>query len=72
MFATTRTPVARWVVVNANDQRSAPINATMHVLDALPYDGQDPEVAAAPDPAMVAPLDQVERSRPRMHAAGRR
>ena len=60
--------VARWIVVNANDKRSAPINATMHVLHALSCDGQDPE-AAAPDPAMVAPLDQVERSRPRVHAA---
>jgi hypothetical protein len=69
MFATTHTPVARWVVVNANDKRSVPINATMHVLHALPCDGQDPEVAAAPDPAMVAPLDQVERSRPRVQAA---
>jgi hypothetical protein len=72
MFATTHTPVARWIVVNANDKRSAPINATLHVLHALPYDGQDPEVAAAPDPAMVAPLDQAERSRPRVHAVGRR
>ena len=69
MFATTHTPVVRWVVVNANDKRSAPINATMHVLHALPHDGQEPEVAAAPDPAMGAPLDQAERSRPRVDAA---
>jgi polyphosphate kinase 2 (PPK2 family) len=52
MFATTHTLVAGWVVVNANDKRSARINA--------------------PDPAIVAPPDQVERSRPRVHAAGPR
>jgi polyphosphate kinase 2 (PPK2 family) len=52
MFATTHTPVARWVVVNVTDKRSARINA--------------------PDPAIVAPPDQVERSRPRMNAAGSR
>jgi hypothetical protein len=72
MFATTHTPVARWVVVNADDKRSARINTILRVLHALPYDGQDPEVAAAPDPAMVAPLDQAERSRPRVDAAGPR
>jgi len=72
MFATTHTPLAQWVVAIANDKRSAPINATLHVPPALPYDGQEPEVAAALDPAMVAPLDQVERSRPRVHAAGHR
>jgi polyphosphate kinase 2 (PPK2 family) len=52
MFATTHTPVARWVVVNATDKRSARINA--------------------PDPAIVAPPGQVERSRLRVHAAGHR
>ena len=72
MFATTHTPVARWAVANANAKRSAWINAILHVPPALPYDGKDPEVAAAPDPAMVAPLDQAERSRPRVHAAGHR
>lgn len=72
MFATTHTPVARWVVVNTDDERSARINTILRVLPALPCDGQDLEVAAAPDPAMVAPLDQVEGSRPRVHAAGRR
>jgi polyphosphate kinase 2 (PPK2 family) len=52
MFATTHTPVAGWVVVNANDRRSARIN-TRH-------------------PAIVAPPDQVERSRPGVKAAERR
>jgi polyphosphate kinase 2 (PPK2 family) len=52
MFATTHTPVAGWVVVNANDKRSARINA--------------------PDPAIVAPPGQVERSRPGVNAAGHR
>jgi polyphosphate kinase 2 (PPK2 family) len=52
MFATTHTPVARWVVVNPNDKRSAPINA--------------------PDPTIVAPPDQAERSRLRVHAVGHR
>ena len=42
MFATTHTPVAWWVVVNANDKRSARIKAILH---------KDPEVAAAPLPA---------------------
>jgi hypothetical protein len=69
MFATTHTLVAEWVVANTNDKRSAQINANMCVLHALPCDGQDLEVAAPPDPAMVAPLDEAERSRPRVHAA---
>ena len=34
MFATTHTPVARWVVANANDKRSAWINAILHVPPA--------------------------------------
>jgi len=72
LFATTRTPVAWWVVVNANDKRSAPINAILHVLRAPHDDGKDPVVAAPPDPATVAPLDLVERGRPRVHAAGHR
>ena len=58
--------------MNADDKRSAQINANMCVLHALPCDGQAPEVAAAPDPAMVAPLDEAECSRPGVHAAGRR
>ena len=48
MFATTHTGSARWVVANANAKRSAWINAILHVPPALPYDGKDPEVAAAP------------------------
>ena len=69
MFATTHTPVARWVVVNANDKRSGQINAVMH---ALLYDGTNPEVTAPPDPAIEAPPNQAECSRPRVNAAGRR
>jgi hypothetical protein len=52
MFATTHTPVAGWVVVNANDKRSVRINA--------------------PDPAIVAPTGQVERSRPGVNTARHR
>jgi hypothetical protein len=44
----------------------------MHLLDALPYDGKDGEDAAPPDPAIVAPPDQAERSRPGVNAAGHR
>jgi polyphosphate kinase 2 len=72
MFATTHTPVAPWAVVNSNDKRSARINALRHVLHALPYDGKDPEVAIPADPAIVAPPDQAERSRPVVNAAGHR
>ena len=72
MFAATHTPVAPWAVVNANDKRSARINAIRHVLHALPYDGKDPEVAAPPDPAIVTSPDQAERSRPRVNAEGHR
>jgi hypothetical protein len=72
MFTTTHTPVAWWVVVNANDKRSARSNPILHVLPALPCDGKDPEVAAPPDPAIVAPPDPAERSRLRGHTAGHR
>jgi hypothetical protein len=69
MFATTHTPVAWWVVGNAIDKRSARSNPILHVLPALPCDGEDPEVAAAPDPAIMAPPDPAGRSRPRVSAA---
>ena len=36
MFATTHTPVAGWLVVNAHDKRSAPTHAILRVLHALP------------------------------------
>lgn len=33
------------LVVNPNDKRTARLNAIRHVLEALPYDGKDKEVA---------------------------
>ena len=59
-------------MVNANDKRSVRVRAVMHLLDALPYDGKDAEDPAPPDPAIVPPPDQAERSRPGVNAAGHR
>ncbi|MCB1013530.1 MAG: polyphosphate kinase 2, partial [Acidimicrobiales bacterium] len=61
MLAATDTDWAPWTGVNANRQKVARLHAIRHVLHALPYDGKDPEVAVAPDPAIVAPAGALLR-----------
>jgi len=53
MFAMTDTPAAPWTVVNANDKRTARINAIRYVLHQLDYKGKDHKVAKKPDPKIV-------------------
>lgn len=43
----------RWTVVNSNVQKLARLESMRHVLNALPYDHKDPEVAHAADPRVV-------------------
>ncbi len=57
----TDTEWAPWTGVNANRQKVARLHAIRHVLAALPYDGKDPAVAAAPDPTIVAPARTLLR-----------
>ncbi len=53
MFFFTHTLEAPWTVINANDKRTARVNAIRHVLSALPYDGKDASVVRPPDPSVV-------------------
>lgn len=58
MFLFTHTPQTPWTVVNANDKRTARLNAIRFVLDELPYTDKDADVAKPPDPEIVgSPTD---------------
>ncbi len=49
-FEATVTVAAPWTVIRSDDKRRARIAAIRHVLNQIPYDGRDEEIARAPDP----------------------
>jgi len=53
MFFYTDTADAPWTVIRSTDKKRARINCMRHFLHALDYPGKDPEIACAPDPAIV-------------------
>lgn len=53
MFARTHTETAPWQVILADDKRRARLATQQIVLSRLPYARRDPDVAHAPDPALV-------------------
>lgn len=55
MFFYTDTKDAPWTVVKSNDKRRARIESMRHVLNLLPYPGQDPTVVYPPDPVICGP-----------------
>jgi polyphosphate kinase 2 len=59
MFFFTHTREAPWTVVNANDKRTARLNAIRHVLWHLPYDDKDETVVTAPDPSVVGAPGEI-------------
>jgi len=55
MFFYTDTKDAPWTVVKSNDKRRARIESMRHVLNLLPYPGQDSTVVYPPDPVICGP-----------------
>ena len=50
MLRATHTEHAPWTIVRANDKRRARLNAIRYVLDALDYNGKDPDAIGDSDP----------------------
>ena len=59
IFAMTHTPAAPWTVINANDKRTARVNAIRHVLSQIPYTGRNKKVAKKPDPKIVGTPQEI-------------
>jgi polyphosphate kinase 2 len=53
MIRRTDTEWAPWTMVKSNDKKRARINAMRAFLHRFDYEGKDPAVAVAPDPAIV-------------------
>jgi polyphosphate kinase 2 len=59
MLLVTHTHAAPWAVINANDKKTARLNAIRHVLSQLPYTDKNDEVARPPDPAIVGTPEEM-------------
>ena len=59
MFYYTHTPDAPWTLIKADDKMRARINAMRYVVHKMPYPGKDESVVHAPDPWLVASVDEV-------------
>eukprot|EP01013_Petalomonas_cantuscygni_P037825 TRINITY_DN68735_c0_g1_i1.p1 TRINITY_DN68735_c0_g1~~TRINITY_DN68735_c0_g1_i1.p1 ORF type:complete len:333 (-),score=62.18 TRINITY_DN68735_c0_g1_i1:163-1161(-) len=57
MFERTHTPQAPWTVIRSDDKRRARLAAVHAVLRSIDYEGKDPAIAAAPDPAVCGGPD---------------
>jgi polyphosphate kinase 2 len=53
MLRRTDTDWAPWTTIKSNDKKRARINAMRHFLSRFDYEGKDPDVVGAPDPAIV-------------------
>ena len=53
MFFLTHTRDAPWTVVRSDDKKLARLNAIRFILNGLPYDEKDPEIACPPDEKIV-------------------
>jgi polyphosphate kinase 2 len=59
MLVSTDSASAPWTIVNSNEKRRSRLEAIRHVLHTFDYDQRDPNVARAPDPAVVRPASTV-------------
>ena len=59
MFYYTHSREAPWTLIKADDKMRARINAMRYVVHSIPYEGKDESVAYAPDPWIVASVDEV-------------
>ncbi len=54
MFSKTHTSYSPWVIVQANNKRTARLESIRYVLNFCDYDGKlDAHVQLAPDPTVV-------------------
>ena len=53
MLKRTSTADAPWTVIRSEDKHRARLNAMRVILNAVPYEGRDPEVDFVPDPEIV-------------------
>ena len=59
IFRFTHTPTAPWVVVRANDQRRARLEAIRHVLLAIDYAGRDLAAIGQPDARIIGSTPEL-------------
>jgi len=59
MFFYTDIASAPWTVIKSDDKKRARINAMRYVLNAIPYEGKDPEIVIPPDPLLVGRADEI-------------
>jgi polyphosphate kinase len=59
MFRFTNTPASPWMVIRANDQRRARLEAIRVVLSSMSYEGKDEKVVGKPDPKIVGSPEQM-------------
>jgi polyphosphate kinase 2 len=62
MFQRTDIPEAPWTVVKSNDKKRARVEAIRSLLGRFDYDGKDPSVACAPDPAIIGPPTDLKET----------
>jgi polyphosphate kinase 2 len=62
MFQRTDIPEAPWTVVKSNDKKRARVEAIRSLLARFDYDGKDPSVACAPDPAIIGPPTDLKET----------
>ena len=70
MFYYTHTRDAPWTLIKADDKMRARINAMRFLIHSLPYAGRDETVAYAPDPWIVASVDDVYETLERVSPNG--
>ena len=59
MFVQTHTATAPWTIIKSEDKMRARINAMLHVIHVMSYEGKDESVARRPDPSIVAYADEI-------------
>ena len=59
MFLKTHTAVAPWTIVKSDDRMRGRISAMRHMPHIFDYEGNDPAIADAPDPSIVASAGDI-------------
>jgi len=62
MFQHTDTEHAPWVVIRSDDKKRARLNCIRHVLNRIPYDKKNEEVAVPPDPNILGSAKEMYSS----------
>jgi polyphosphate kinase len=59
MFEKTDVAWAPWTVIRSDGKKRARLNCMRHVLNSLPYEGKNTEIAVAPDPKIVGSVKDM-------------